>query len=110
MSLTKSVHQAATMSPVETEPGTDATRTRAVQPSGTEAESLRSAEARTAGINSTENRPAADDDKVCWIEMKRYPYQADHQVELLHLQAEADALLIRLQASSQRKSSEKAEK
>ncbi|MGB3291957.1 MAG: hypothetical protein WBB01_03075, partial [Phormidesmis sp.] len=33
-------------------------------------------------------------DKVCWIEIKRYPYKPDQQVELLHLQAEADALLI----------------
>ena len=37
-------------------------------------------------------------DKVYWLEVKRYPYQPDHQVELLHLQAEADALLIKLQA------------
>lgn len=47
-------------------------------------------------------------DKVCWIEVKRYPYQPDHQVELLHLQAEADALLIRLQATGQKKQAEKA--
>ena len=40
--------------------------------------------------------------KVCWIEIKRYPYKPDHQVELLHLQAEADALLIMLQAAGQR--------
>ena len=42
----------------------------------------------------------AEDDKVCWVEMKQYPYQLDHQVELLHLQAEADALLMKLQAHS----------
>ncbi len=42
--------------------------------------------------------------KVCWIEIKRYPYQPDHQVELLHLQAEADALLIMLQAAEQKAS------
>ncbi len=41
-------------------------------------------------------------EKVCWIELKRYPYQPDHQVELLHLQAEADALLIKLQAAQSR--------
>lgn len=40
--------------------------------------------------------------KVCWIEVKRYPYRPDHQVELLHLQAEADALLIMLQAAGQK--------
>ncbi|NJM96746.1 MAG: hypothetical protein HC800_05720 [Phormidesmis sp. RL_2_1] len=44
--------------------------------------------------------------KVCWIEVKQYPYQPDHQVELLHLQAEADALLIKLQAKGQRQLSE----
>ena len=44
------------------------------------------------------NQPADEGDKVCWVEMKRYPYHPDHQVELLHLQAEADALIIRLQA------------
>ncbi|MGD1899523.1 MAG: hypothetical protein ACFB16_21575 [Phormidesmis sp.] len=43
---------------------------------------------------------AGNDDKVCWIEVKRYPYQPDHQVELLHLQAEADALLIKLQSAA----------
>lgn len=44
--------------------------------------------------------PKTEEDKVCWIEVKRYPYQPDHQVELLHLQAEADALLIKLQNCS----------
>jgi hypothetical protein len=44
----------------------------------------------------------AEDDKICWLEVNRYPYQPDHQVELLHLQAEADALLIKLQAKGQR--------
>jgi hypothetical protein len=46
--------------------------------------------------------PAENEDKVCWVEMKPCPYQRDHQVELLHLQAEADALLIKLQAKEQR--------
>jgi hypothetical protein len=46
------------------------------------------------------NRPASDSDRVCWVELKRYPYHPDHQVELLHLQAEADALIIKLQAAS----------
>lgn len=46
------------------------------------------------------NRPAHDSDRVCWAGMKRYPYHPDHQVELLHLQAEADALIIKLQAVS----------
>ena len=50
----------------------------------------------------------AEDEKVCWIEAKEYPYQPDHQVELLHLQAEADALLIKLQTREQKQLSEKA--
>ncbi|MGB3572426.1 MAG: hypothetical protein WA783_08925 [Phormidesmis sp.] len=45
-------------------------------------------------------------DKVCWIEVKSYPYQPDHQVELLHLQAEADALIIKLQTARSRHSSQ----
>lgn len=32
-----------------------------------------------------------------------FPYQASHQAELLHLQAEADALLIQLQTLKQRR-------
>lgn len=50
----------------------------------------------------TETAPAADS-QICWIELKQYPYQPDHQVELLHLQAEADALLLQLQTLSQKK-------
>lgn len=50
-----------------------------------------------------ETAPAADS-RICWVEVKQYPYQPDHQVELLHLQAEADALLLQLQALSQRRS------
>lgn len=45
---------------------------------------------------------AVDEASVCWIEVKHYPYQPDQQVELLHLQAEADALLIKLQAAEQK--------
>ena len=41
--------------------------------------------------------------KVCLIEPKLAAYQPDHQVELLHLQAEADALLVKLQATEQQK-------
>ena len=46
---------------------------------------------------------AQDSKHVCWIGEKRSPLQADHQVELLHLQAEADALLIKLQSAERRK-------
>lgn len=49
---------------------------------------------------SSQQAPADSDKKVCWIEVKRCPYQPNHQVELLHLQAEADALLIKLQNAS----------
>lgn len=45
----------------------------------------------------------ADEDRICWVEVKQYPYQPDHQVELLHLQAEADALLVQLQAIHQKR-------
>ena len=49
----------------------------------------------------------ADTDKVCWITVKQYPYQPDHQVELLHLQAEADALIVKLQAAGQKQLAER---
>jgi hypothetical protein len=49
---------------------------------------------------------AANEAKVCWLEVKRYPYQPYHQVELLNLQAEADALLIKLKANGQKQANE----
>jgi len=48
-----------------------------------------------------ETAPAADD-KICWIEVHQIPYAPDQQVELLHLQAEAEALLLQLQALPQK--------
>jgi len=45
----------------------------------------------------------APDDKICWIEVHQAPYPPDQQVELLHLQAEAEALLLQLQARHQRR-------
>lgn len=48
----------------------------------------------------------SSDNQVCWIEVKQYPYQPDHQVELLHLQAEADALLLQLQATHQKRAAD----
>ncbi|MBT9313045.1 thioredoxin domain-containing protein [Leptothoe kymatousa] len=45
-----------------------------------------------------QTQPASDDKKLYMATMKRYPYQPDIQVEILHLQAEADALLLQLQA------------
>ncbi len=46
--------------------------------------------------------PAADD-KICWIQVRQSPYPPDQQVELLHLQAEAEALLLQLQTMHQRR-------
>ena len=45
-----------------------------------------------------ETKPASGDKTIYMAELKRYPYQPDIQVEILHLQAEADALLLQLQA------------
>lgn len=56
-----------------------------------------------ASSHEVSDSHSAVDDKICWIEVKSYPYKADHQVELLHLQAEADALLVELQAVNQRR-------
>lgn len=39
----------------------------------------------------------ATDEKICWVEVRESPYPPDQQVELLHLQAEAEALLLQLQ-------------
>ena len=46
--------------------------------------------------DSSKNSPARR------ISTKPYPYQPGHQVALLHLQAEADALILKLQAASQK--------
>ncbi|WP_152532281.1 hypothetical protein [Leptolyngbya sp. Heron Island J] len=48
--------------------------------------------------SSCQTQPAPEDKKIFWAELKSYPYQPDIQVEILHLQAEADALLLQLQA------------
>ncbi|NEQ48875.1 MAG: hypothetical protein F6K11_01915 [Leptolyngbya sp. SIO3F4] len=45
-----------------------------------------------------ETQPASDNKRIFLAELKRYPYQPDVQVEILHLQAEADALLLQLKA------------
>lgn len=58
--------------------------------------------AKRSLAQASDNSPAADS-QICWIEVKQYPYQPDHQVELLHLQAEADALLLQLQACKQQR-------
>ncbi|MGB3299213.1 MAG: hypothetical protein WBA76_13160, partial [Phormidesmis sp.] len=58
-------------------------------------------DSKEESLSETLNSSAINE-KVCWIEVKQYPYQPDHQVELLHLQAQADALLIKLQATGQK--------
>ena len=55
---------------------------------------------RLSPVCSQKENMVSNEAKICWIEVNRYPYQPDHQVELLHLQAEADALLIKLQAAA----------
>lgn len=55
---------------------------------------------------SRETTPASNSAQICWIEVKQYPYQPDHQVELLHLQAQADALLLQLQAIQQQRAAQ----
>jgi hypothetical protein len=56
--------------------------------------------ATAPGAGQDADRPAAAS-SICWIGVRQYPYQPDHQVELLHLQAEADALLLHLKTLSQ---------
>ncbi|MBX2865037.1 MAG: hypothetical protein KTR27_15910 [Leptolyngbyaceae cyanobacterium MAG.088] len=53
--------------------------------------------AQDATAPSRQVQPASNDKKIYWAELKSYPYQPDIQVEILHLQAEADALLLHLQ-------------
>ena len=48
--------------------------------------------------SSHQTQPASNDKKIYLAELKHYPYQPDLQVEILHLQAEADALLLQLKA------------
>ena len=54
--------------------------------------------ALSAGTPNRETQPASNDKKIYLAELKSYPYQPDIQVEILHLQAEADALLLQLKA------------
>lgn len=49
-------------------------------------------------VATRETKPAPGDKTIYLAELKRYPYQPDIQVEILHLQAEADALLLQLKA------------
>ncbi len=58
--------------------------------------------AATVSPAARETTPAADN-KICWLEVRQAPYPPNQQVELLHLQAEAEALLLQLQAKHQRR-------
>lgn len=58
----------------------------------------RKAATRAEAGSKVAKSAASKSEQICWLEVKPYPYQPDHQVELMHLQAEADALLIKLQA------------
>ncbi len=64
-------------------------------------------ELATRASSARETAPALDD-KICWIEVHQAPYAPDQQVELLHLQAEAEALLLQLQAMHQRRHNNRA--
>ncbi|MEL6776146.1 MAG: hypothetical protein AAFO06_02740 [Cyanobacteria bacterium J06597_16] len=59
-----------------------------------------------ATIQNAKIENAKIEEKMCWLEVKQSPYQPEHQVELLHLQAEADALIVKLQAAEQQQASE----
>jgi hypothetical protein len=64
--------------------------------------------ADSAGKDGFKQAVVAADDKICLIEVKQIPYLPDQQVELLHLQAEADALLLHLQAIQQKRQAQEA--
>ncbi|MBE9060649.1 hypothetical protein [cf. Phormidesmis sp. LEGE 11477] len=69
------------------------------QPSAASSTVSSTASLAAASGDEVDQQPANDSDQLCWIQIKGYPYHPDHQVELLHLQAEADALMIKLQAA-----------
>ena len=60
-------------------------------------------------VEKTNAKVEKGTEKIYWAEVKRYPYQPDQQVELMHLQAEADALLIKLQAKQAKAASAQAD-
>ncbi|MEA5448939.1 hypothetical protein VB780_10195 [Leptolyngbya sp. CCNP1308] len=57
----------------------------------------------TAVVSTARETAPAVEDKICWLEVRQAPYPPNQQVELLHLQAEAEALLLQLQAKHQRR-------
>jgi hypothetical protein len=54
------------------------------------------------GSEVRETSPAADD-KICWVEVRQSTYPPIQQMELLHLQAETEALLLQLQSLQQQR-------
>jgi|GEM_PF-3503551 len=68
--------------------------------------SRRDSSLQNGGLERTRSSQSANQDKegkeLCSLGSKPSPYQPDHQVELLHLQAEVDALLIKLRTKSQK--------
>ncbi len=60
-----------------------------------------------SGIAAAVLSPAGDGSRsdretIAWIEVQRSPYPLSQQVELLNLQAEAEALLLQLQSRPDR--------
>ncbi len=77
------------------------------KPVSTARRAIATSEVSSVSARSHKATSNAVTDKLCWIETKPYPYQPNQQVELLHLQAEADALIVKLQATGQKKLAEK---
>ncbi|MEB3312837.1 MAG: hypothetical protein VKL98_01705 [Cyanobacteriota bacterium] len=58
--------------------------------------------AATAVLSPSVDRSPASQGAIAWIELERSPYPLNQQVELLNLQAEAEALLLQLQSRPDR--------
>lgn len=95
--MNASVNRATDQGTARSDTATELVADPAVAPGGSTAAGVDVAPA------ARETAPAADD-KICWVEVRPSPYPPDQQVELLHLQAEAEALLLQLQAMHQRRS------
>lgn len=90
MSLTKSVHSVAVQN------------ARARESVASSTLMMIDADSKRPSQTQEDAAPAQDDTKLCWLEVDGHPYHPDHQVELLHLRAEVDALLLQLQTLSQK--------
>jgi hypothetical protein len=56
----------------------------------------------TAVLSPLVDPSSASQGAIAWIELERSPYPLNQQVELLNLQAEAEALLLQLQSRPER--------